>query len=57
VSLAVAAGVLGMLLVVSRCGWLSLFMAVTTVGQVELLPVLCIALLPVWLLVTDRRSC
>lgn len=53
-SLAIAAGVLGTTLVVSRSGWLSLFMAVTTVGQIELLPVLCIALLPVWLLVTDR---
>lgn len=53
-SLAVAAGVLGMLLVVSRSGWLSLFMAVTIVGQVEVLPMLCLALLPAWLLVTDR---
>ena len=39
---------------VTRSGWLSLFMAVTTVNQIELLPVLCVALLPVWLLVTDR---
>ncbi len=53
-SLAVAAGVLGMLLAVSRSGWLSLFMAVTIVGEAEVLPVLCIALLPAWLLVTDR---
>ena len=53
-SLAVAAAVLGMLLVVTRSGWLSLFMAVTTVGQIDLLPILCIALLPAWLLVTDR---
>ena len=29
-------------------------MAVTIVGQVGVLPVLCIALLPAWLLVTDR---
>jgi len=54
VSLAIAAAVLGFLLVISRSGWLSLLMAVTTVGQIELLPVLCVALLPVWLLVTDR---
>jgi H+/Cl- antiporter ClcA len=54
VSLAIGAGVLGLLLAVSRSGWLSLFMAVTTVGQIELLPVLCVALLPAWLLVTDR---
>ncbi len=53
-SLAVACGVLGMLLVVSRSGWLSLFMAATIVGEVDVLPMLCIALLPAWLLVTDR---
>ncbi len=53
-SLAIAAAVLGLMLVVTRSGWLSLFMAVTTVGQIDVLPVLCIALLPVWLLVTDR---
>jgi H+/Cl- antiporter ClcA len=54
VSLAVAAGVLGMLLAVSRSGWLSLFMAATVVGEAEVLPALCFALLPAWLLVTDR---
>lgn len=54
VSLAIAAAVLGILLVVTRSGWLSLFMAVTTINQVEVIPVMCIALLPVWLLVTDR---
>ena len=54
VSLAIAAAVLGILLVVTRSGWLSLFMAVTTIGEVGVLPVICIALLPVWLLVTDR---
>ena len=35
-------------------GWLSLFITVTTVSQIAVLPVLCMALLPVWLLVTDR---
>jgi hypothetical protein len=29
-------------------------MAATVVGQIAVLPVLCITLLPVWLLVTDR---
>jgi H+/Cl- antiporter ClcA len=53
-SLALAASVLGILLVVTRSGWLSLFMAATIVGQVGVLPALCIALLPAWLLVTDR---
>ena len=50
-------GVLGIMLVISRSGWLSLFMAVTVVGQIDVLPVLCIALLPVSLLVTDRPRC
>lgn len=54
VSLAIAAAVLGLLLVATRSGWLSLFMAATIVGQIAVLPILCICLLPVWLLVTDR---
>lgn len=53
-SLAVACGVLGVVLVVSHSGWLSLFMAATIVGDISLLPILCVALLPAWLLVTDR---
>ncbi len=53
-ALAVSAAVLGIMLVVTRSGWLSLFMAIGTVGQVDVLPVLCIALLPAWLLVADR---
>jgi hypothetical protein len=54
VALTISAAVLGIVLVVTRSGWLSLFMAITTVSQIAVLPVLCIALLPVWLLVTDR---
>jgi H+/Cl- antiporter ClcA len=53
-ALAISAAVLGILLVVSHSGWLSLFMAATIVGDVTTLPVLCLALLPAWLLVTDR---
>jgi H+/Cl- antiporter ClcA len=53
-SLAVGSAVLGIVLVVSRSGFLSLFLAATIVGDVTLIPVLCIALLPAWLLVTDR---
>jgi H+/Cl- antiporter ClcA len=48
-AVAVSAAVLGAVLVVSRDGWLALFMAAVTVGEVELIPVLCVALLPVWL--------
>lgn len=48
-AIAVSAGVLGAVLVVARDGWLALFMAAVTVGDVHLLPVLCVAVLPLWL--------
>jgi H+/Cl- antiporter ClcA len=49
--LAVACGVLGIVLVVGRDGWLALFLAVAIGGDVRLLPLLCIVVLPVWLIV------
>ena len=52
VGLSVGAAVLGLTLAVTRHGWLSLFLAVTLVGQVTVLPVLCLAILPAWLLVS-----
>lgn len=52
VALAVACGVLGAVLAVARDGWVSLFVAVAITGQVTLLPVLCIVILPAWLLVS-----
>ena len=52
VSLAVACGVLGAVLAVARDGWVSLFVAVAITGQVTVLPVLCIVILPAWLLVS-----
>lgn len=51
VGLAVAAGVLGLTLAVARDGWLALFMAVAVTGDVTALPMLCIVVLPTWLLV------
>ena len=53
-AVAVAAGVLGSVLVVARDGWLALFMAATTVGDIRILPILCVAILPLWLLVANR---
>lgn len=50
--LAVACGVLGMLLVVSRDGWLAIFLAVAIPGDITLLPMLCVIVLPAWLMVT-----
>lgn len=50
----VAAGVLGMLLAITRQGWLSLFTAAVPVASPAVLPLLCIASLPAWLPVTGR---
>jgi H+/Cl- antiporter ClcA len=54
VALCVAAGVLGFVLAVARDGWVSLFIAIAVVGEVSLLPVLLVATLPAWLLLTGR---
>ena len=52
IGLAIACGVLGIVLVVTRDGWIALFLGVTLTGDVSLLPILCIIILPTWLLVT-----
>ncbi|GAA4375631.1 ion channel protein [Paeniglutamicibacter cryotolerans] len=51
VGLAIACGALGMVLSVSRDGWIAIFIAVVVAGDIRLLPVLCFAVLPVWLLI------
>ncbi|MFJ5520824.1 ion channel protein [Streptomyces griseoluteus] len=50
----VATGVLGMLLAITRQGWVSLFTAAALVSSPAVLALLCIASLPAWLLVTGR---
>lgn len=50
--LAVSCGVLGILLVVTRDGWIALFVAVAISGDFTTLPMLCIIVLPAWLLVS-----
>ncbi|MFF0227453.1 ion channel protein [Streptomyces sp. NPDC004629] len=50
----VAAGVLGMLLAITRQAWVSLFTAAVLVASPAALALLCIASLPAWLLVTGR---
>jgi H+/Cl- antiporter ClcA len=50
--LAVACGVIGLLLVSTRDGWISLFMAAGLSGDIALLPWLCVIVLPAWLLVS-----
>lgn len=53
-ALGVATGVLGVLLAVTRQGWVSLFIAAVLVSSPSILALLCIASLPAWLLVTGR---
>ncbi|MGZ0711610.1 ion channel protein (plasmid) [Coraliomargarita sp. W4R53] len=51
-SLMVACGVLAIVLVVARDGWLALFVAAAIGGDIAMLPVLCVAILPAWLMVS-----
>jgi len=53
-TLGVAAGVLGILLAITRQGWLSLFTAAVLVAAPAILALPCAASLPPWLLVTGR---
>ena len=39
-------------MVVARDGWLALFVAAAVAGDLTLLPMLCIIILPAWLLVS-----
>ncbi|MEU8649247.1 ion channel protein [Streptomyces sp. NPDC048737] len=50
----VATGVLGVLLAITRQGWVSLFVAAVLVSSPSIIALLCIASLPAWLLVTGR---
>lgn len=51
-SLAIACGALGIVLVAARDGWIAMFVGAALVGDPAVLPMLCIIVLPVWLLVT-----
>ncbi|MGW5734710.1 MULTISPECIES: ion channel protein [Streptomyces] len=53
-ALAITCAILGVLLATTRQGWLSLFTAAVVVMDLSVLPVLCVAALPAWLLVTGR---
>ncbi|MEU6845683.1 ion channel protein [Streptomyces sp. NPDC046716] len=53
-SVGIAAGVLGVLLAVTRSGWVSLFTAAVLVASPAIIALMCIASLPAWLLVTGR---
>ena len=45
---------LGLVLVVTRDAWLSLFMAAVVVPDTTLIPLLCIVMLPAWLLLAGK---
>ncbi|WP_243075796.1 ion channel protein [Microbacterium sp. SS28] len=52
ISLAVACGVLGITLAATKDGWIAIFVGVALCGDVTVIPLLCIIILPVWLIVT-----
>ena len=49
---AVAAGVLGMTVAAARDGWVAIFVGVAVTQNLIILPILCLAILPAWLMVT-----
>jgi H+/Cl- antiporter ClcA len=53
-ALGVASAVLGLLLAITRQGWVSLFTAAVLAASPAIVALLCIASLPAWLLVTGR---
>ncbi len=53
-AITVSCAILGIVLVVTRDGWLSLFMAAVVVPNTTLLPLLCIVMLPAWLLLPGK---
>ncbi|EPC3056445.1 ion channel protein [Escherichia coli] len=53
-AITVSCAILGIVLVVTRDGWLSLFMAAVVVSNTTLLPLLCIVMLPAWLLLAGK---
>ncbi len=53
-AITVSCAILGLVLVVTRDGWLSLFMAAVVVPDTNLLPLLCIVMLPARLLLAGK---
>ncbi|MEZ3162162.1 ion channel protein [Microbacterium sp. BWT-B31] len=51
-SLAVACAVMGMTIAATRDGWIAIFVAMALVGDLPVLPLLCLIILPTWLVVT-----
>ncbi|UDF99691.1 ion channel protein [Enterobacter cloacae] len=53
-AITVSCSILGLILVVTRDAWLSLFMAAVVVPDTTLIPLLCIVMLPAWLLLAGK---
>ncbi|HID3973963.1 TPA: ion channel protein [Enterobacter cloacae] len=53
-AITVSCSILGLVLVVTRDAWLSLFMAAVVVPDTTLIPLLCIVMLPAWLLLAGK---
>ncbi|NMP29154.1 ion channel protein [Rahnella sp. SAP-1] len=53
-AITVSCAVMGLVLVVTRDGWLSLFLALAVVPDIKLLPVLCIVMLPAWMILAGK---
>ncbi|MGH1548582.1 ion channel protein [Leifsonia poae] len=49
---AVASGVLGLTVAAARDGWVAIFVGVAVTQNLIVLPILCLAILPAWLMVT-----
>ncbi|MGC4174288.1 ion channel protein [Demequina sp.] len=52
VAIAVSCATLGFVLAISRSGWLAIFMAAALAGSVSIFGIICLAILPAWLVVT-----
>lgn len=52
IALAVASAAFGITLAATRDGWIAMFLGVALVGDVTVLPLLCVVVLPVWLIIT-----
>jgi H+/Cl- antiporter ClcA len=51
-AVAVGCGILGVVLVIARDGWIAIFVGVAVTGSIAVLPLLCLVVLPTWLMVS-----
>ncbi|MGI9825051.1 ion channel protein [Agromyces sp. Marseille-Q5079] len=56
ISLAVACGAMGITLVATRDGWISIFIGVALCGDMGVIAPLCLIILPIWLMVTKAPA-